>query len=162
MRCKQPMRYNPDTPPDSRMQHIAPNSDATWVDAARQEALAAKRELILGGTWEAVAATGAARGRGDMKAPTQTQTRCVYFGGYSDIGERGMRAMVERKCGRTEAFEWHGAWCFAKWAKEDAAVRALSTEWKEAARGSSLVVLPAPGGRVVRGGLLLEMGMEAR
>jgi hypothetical protein len=141
------------------MQRIAPNSDAACMDAARKEALAAKRELILGGTWEAVAATGA--GRGDTKAATHRPTRCVYFGGYSDIGERGMRAMVERKCGRMEAFEWHGAWCFAKWNKEDAAARALSTEWKEAARGSSLVVLPAPGGRVVRGGLLLEMGMEA-
>jgi hypothetical protein len=130
------------------------------MDAVRKEALAAKRELILGGTWESVAATAADASAKSVAGPTPT--RCVYFGGYADIGERGMRDMLERRCGRVEAFEWHGAWCFAKWAKEDAAARALSTEWRDANRGSPMVVLPAPGGRVVRGGLLLEMGVETR
>lgn len=66
--------------------------------------------------------------------------------------------MLESRCGRVDDFEWCRSWCFAKFGASAGAARAM-------VGGDSfggMVVVPAPGGRVIRGGILIEMGMRGK
>lgn len=131
--------------------HFAPGK-GSQDEELRRDALSAKRSLLLDGVWDAVT-----RAVGSVPAASKLPTRCVYIGGYKGLCDKRMKEILERDCGRMEAFEWHEGWSFARWAREEAAEKALMARWKAGARGPALVVLPAPDGKIVRGGLLLEM-----
>lgn len=122
-------------------------SRGEW-NSVRAEALGAKRVMLLSGTWGAIKAADPDVG--------QAAGACVYVGGLAGRAEWEVRALLEGRCGRLDDFEWCRSWCFAKFGGAAGAARALGL-------GSDLeglVVVPAPAGRVVRGGVLLEMGLR--
>ena len=131
-------------------------SASEW-DASRLEALAAKRNMVLNNTWGGVSHTA---GASSASSPSSLQKGIdtVYIGRLGGRPEKEVRSVLENKCGRVDDFEWCRSWCFAKFGSSAGAAKAV-------AAGDSfegMVALPAPGGRVVRGGVLVEMGTRGK
>jgi hypothetical protein len=113
--------------------------------------------MMLNNTWGEVSQTAGAWSASSPSSP-QKGIDTVYIGRLGGRPEREVRGMLESKCGRVDDFEWCRSWCFAKFGSSAGAARAV-------AAGDSfegMVALPAPGGKVVRGGVLVEMGMRGK